>query len=190
MSGTQDRSGHALMRFMERRSSVTAKIPPQPQGTAKYAPLELLSGVALGQMRQASNIKAPELKENVTLPPIPLNLKCLIKPPPSLSSPLSVHLLSESSMMAKEEDTRLFRPNVSNSSDGCIDVDMKEIVDSSDVSVDIQSKPSKIGNAVLDGDQKFKESSTLNMKGRCQASRFCHICEYIMMGPIIWFDCK
>jgi hypothetical protein len=185
MNGTQGRSGHALMRFMERRSSVAVKIPPQPQGTGKYAPLELLSGVALDQMRQASTFKAQELTRYVILPPIRSNLKCSIKNPLSLSSPLSVQLPSESSNVAKLEEIKLLPSNVSCSSDGCNDADLKEI-DSSDVSVDIQSKPSKVGIKILAGNQNFKESATLNMKGRCQASRFCHICEYMMMTDLIF----
>jgi hypothetical protein len=174
------RSGHALMRFMERRSTASKELPCPPQASAKYAPLELLSGVALGQMRRALMSNAKGESKNTSLPPI--CTKSLSHPVPKcaqqLSPPPSIHSCLDSStetIKISASVANTLRPGI----DLMTDTDLQRMETRTFAEDGGRSGATNIRKSTQDIREVItKESSNMDSKGRCQASRFCHICRY------------
>jgi hypothetical protein len=177
-------SGHALMRFLERRSTASKELPCPPQASAHYAPLELLSGVALGQMRRALLCNVQEESKSTCLPPVRTSSltdqvpKCAqqTSSPPSIQSCLdsSKEIIRISTSVANA-----LNPGI----DLTTDADLQRTEPRSSAENGERSGATNIKRSGQDVEEVImKASSIMDSRGRCQASRFCHICKYKCRG--------
>jgi hypothetical protein len=182
----------ALKRFVERRMSPSAApIPGRPQGRADYASLELLSGVALEQLRKsAAASTAPDPQRCSAFAPSARPV--FGKERPSATSPVTLYpkrpdaLSSHSALRdAPLDDSQRGegqalgrRPPflLRKSSSGSQSSSEQRGTPRSGACYDNKFQASRV---VKRGE---KESAQAMNKARCQSSRFCHICRCLEAG--------
>lgn len=170
-------SGKGLKQFMERRSSSSVPLPPPiPRGRPEYAPLELLSELALQKLRKQGTqaflptsrlIDSANQKPQLTIsgresplspvtlsPPSKLNFNCRFSfaESDSMHEDISVPQMRthDSSLSEAQQDRRHFsRESVHPRLD--------------------------VGHVIRRKEREIKEGGH---RSRGQPSRFCHICSY------------
>lgn len=180
----------ALKRFLDRRRSPTSfPTPPRPEGRANHAPLELLSSVALKQLRL--NISPNESTfRSIPRPPVLENLiRCGCEQEASSArlSPVSLDSfqpdpytpLNASSRIRPAADMRLQR-SFSVGEGSRVDCQRQASTSPSSSDHIAMSSNSSLADAKFVPRRIVKQSPNTSGHGtakpRCQSSKFCHIC--------------
>lgn len=186
----------ALKRFLDRRLSMTAiPTPPIPEGRADHAPLEMLSTVALKQIRLGisqeneplhalqtlpSSTKTPETRaqhegSSVRLSPVSsdgLHAPNLPLPHPSQKLPFGDLRMHRNLDVSEEQQQQQVDARKLTSTSRSLSEQNDQSCSSSQAGRNVSSgrvlKPHTGANSQASG------------KPRCQSSKFCHICTFVL----------
>lgn len=193
-------SGKGLKMFMERRLSSSMEGPPAlPKGRPDYAPLELLSGVALEQLRKSASNSAscPASARPPLLIPreVPFGKESSLSPvtlsPPSNASFGSKYVVGDrestrediSADAERNQDPGFLRDQDS-------DVQRETYGRHRQGRTALGSNLPRLDVSPVIKRREREESKNDNNRSRGLSSRFCHICEFkhlaFQINFILW----
>lgn len=181
----------ALKRFLDRRLSSTAMpAPPLPEGRADHAPLEMLSTVALKQLRLTISQESESFPvfKNVPSSKVQPQSKGVHEGSSVLLSPVSADAFQalqlpppHPSQKAPFGDLRLRRNFDKREQQQQVELRKLASASRSSSEQNEQSCNSSHADVAVASGRVMKPDSASNAQGsgkpRCQSSKFCHICK-------------